>query len=74
MEDLKSGLYFFLKQKEEPVADWFVKNFEQIDGDILNSRNQNAPGRKKVYHFACVSDRDMKCNVAFIGTVHRESL
>ena len=63
LEDLKSGLYFFLKQKEEPVADWFVKNFEQIDGDILNSRNQNAPGRKKVYHFACVSDRDMKCKV-----------
>ncbi len=63
LEDLKSGLYFFLKQKEEPVPDWFVKNFEQIDGDILNSRNQNAPGKKKVYHFACVSDRDMNCKV-----------
>lgn len=63
LDDLKAGLYFFLKQKEEPVADWFVKNFEQIDGDILNSRNQNAPGRKKVYHFACVSDRDMNCKV-----------
>lgn len=63
LEDLKSGLYFFLKQKEEPVADWFVKNFEQIDGDVLNSRNQNAPGKKRVYHFACVSDRDMNCKV-----------
>lgn len=58
-EDLRSGLYFFLKQKEEPLSDWFVKNFEQIDGDILNSKAQNTYGRKKVYHFACVSDRDM---------------
>lgn len=63
LEDLKSGLYFFLKQKEEPAPDWFVKNFEQIDGDVLNSQNQNAPGKKKVYHFACVSDKDMNCRV-----------
>lgn len=58
-EDLKSGLYFFLKQREEPDSNWFVKNFEQIDGDILQSRGQNRPGRRKTYHFACVSDRDM---------------
>lgn len=63
LEDLRSGLYFFLKQKEKPVSDWFVKNFEQIDGDVLNSRNQKAPGREKVYHFACVSDKDMNCKV-----------
>ncbi len=58
-EDLKSGLYFFLKQKDEPDSNWFVKNFEQIDGDILQSRKQNGPGERKTYHFACVSDRDM---------------
>lgn len=58
-DDLRSGLYFFLKQKEEPLSDWFVKNFEQIDGDVLNSKAQNSYGRKKVYHFACVSDKDM---------------
>lgn len=58
-EDLRSGLYYFLKQKEEPLSDWFVKNFEQIDGDILNSKSQNTYGRKKIYHFACVSDKDM---------------
>lgn len=58
-DDLRSGLYFFLKQKEEPLPDWFVKNFEQIDGDILNSKEQNSYGRRKVYHFACVSDKDM---------------
>lgn len=58
-EDLRNGLYFFLKQKEEPLSDWFVKNFEQIDGDVLNSKAQNTYGRKKIYHFACVSDKDM---------------
>lgn len=58
-DDLRSGLYFFLKQKEDPLSDWFVKNFEQIDGDVLNSKAQNTYGRKKVYHFACVSDKDM---------------
>lgn len=58
-EDLRNGIYFFLKQKEEPDPNWLVKNFEQIDGDILGSKLQNQPGRKKTYHFACVSDRDM---------------
>lgn len=62
-EDLRSGLYFFLKQKEEPVSDWFVKNFEQIDGDVLTSKVQNTYGRKKIYHFACVSDKDMNISV-----------
>ncbi len=64
LDDLRSGLYFFLKQKEEPVSDWFVRNFEQIDGDVLMSKKQNKPGAKKrVYHFACVSDRDMNRTV-----------
>lgn len=64
LEDLRSGLYFFLKQKEEPVSDWFVRNFEQIDGDILLSRTQNRlGGEKRVYHFACVSDKDMNRTV-----------
>lgn len=58
-DDLRHGLHFFLKQKEEPGADWFVKNFEQIDGDVLFSKSQNRPGFRKTYHFACVSDADM---------------
>ena len=62
-EDLRNGLYFFLKQKEEPASDWFVKNFEQIDGDVLNSKSQNKPGFNKVYHFACVSDVDMNKDI-----------
>lgn len=63
LDDLRAGLYFFLKQKEEPVSDWFVKNFEQIDGDVLTSAEQDQLGRHKVYHFACVSDKDMSCRV-----------
>lgn len=64
LDDLRSGLYYFLKQKEEPVSDWFVRNFEQIDGDVLLSRTQSKLGkRKRVYHFACVSDKDMNRTV-----------
>lgn len=62
-EDLRNGLYFFLKQKEEPAPNWFVKNFEQIDGDVLNSKAQNRPGLNKTYHFACVSDADMNKDI-----------
>lgn len=62
-EDLRSGLYYFLKQKEDTPSDWFVKNFEQIDGDVLTSKQQNSYGRKKAYHFACVSDLDMSKTV-----------
>lgn len=63
IEDLRDGLYYYLKQKETPVSDWFVRNFEQIDGDVLLSKSQNSPGREKVYHFACVSDKDMNRTV-----------
>lgn len=63
LDDLRSGLYYFLKQKEEPVSDWFVRNFEQIDGDVLLSGRQNTPGKEKTYHFACVSDKDMNRTV-----------
>ena len=62
-DDLRAGLYFFMKQREEPFSDWFVKNFEQIDGDVLNSKEQNKIGRGKIYHFACVSDKDMNCKI-----------
>ena len=73
--DLRQGLYFYLKQKQDDNgSDWIVKNFEQIDGDILQSRKQNnihrskvAAGdrthKRKVYHFAALSDRDMNVGV-----------
>lgn len=63
--DLKEGLYYYLKQKndEDQGVDWIVKNYEQIDGDILQSKRQFEQEQHKVYHFACVSDRDMNMTV-----------
>ena len=63
--DLQEGLYYYLKQKEmtEPAVDWIVKNFEQIDGDILQSKHQFEQEQIKTYHFGCVSDRDMNMSV-----------
>lgn len=62
--DLQEGLHYYLKQKSDDVGtDWIVKNFEQIDGDILQSKGQFERGRKKNYHFACLSDRDLHCSV-----------
>lgn len=63
--DLKEGLHFYLKQKanSEQDPDWIVKNFEQIDGDILQSKRQFEREEKKTYHFACLSDKDMNKTV-----------
>jgi len=63
--DLKEGLYYYLKQKndEDQGVDWIVKNYEQIDGDVLQSKRQFEKEQHKVYHFACVSDRDMNMTV-----------
>lgn len=63
--DLQEGLYYYLKQKNEKDqgVDWIVKKFEQIDGDILQSKRQFEAEQQKVYHFACVSDRDMNMTV-----------
>ena len=63
--DLKEGLYYYLKQKndEDQGVDWIVKNYEQIDGDILQSKRQFEKEQHKVYHFACLSDRDMNMTV-----------
>ena len=63
--DLKEGLHYYLKQKndDDQGVDWIVKNYEQIDGDILQSKKQFEQETHKVYHFACVSDRDMNMSV-----------
>ncbi|MCB8814731.1 hypothetical protein [Desulfosporosinus shakirovi] len=62
MEDLKSGLYYYLKQKDLESPDWIVRNFVQIEGDILHSRAQHRLAVREgkedpIYHFACLSDR-----------------
>lgn len=55
---LRETMQLYLQQtpKEGKGANWIVRNFEQIDGDVLrkNSKNYN-----KTYHFACLSDQDM---------------
>lgn len=55
---LKETMSYYLKQeaKKGISANWIVRDFEQIDGDILKSRKQN---KDIVYHFACLSDNDM---------------
>ncbi len=63
--DLKEGLHYYLKQKndDDQGVDWIAKNYEQIDGDILQSKKQFEQETHKVYHFACVSDRDMNMSI-----------
>lgn len=55
---LKETMAYYLKQesKKGQSANWIVRDFEQIDGDILKSRKQN---KNTVYHFSCLSDNDM---------------
>lgn len=55
---LKETMSYYLKQESKKglSANWIVRDFEQIDGDILKSRRQDPD---TVYHFACVSDNDM---------------
>lgn len=57
-ECLKETMSFYLKQenKKGQSANWIVRDFEQIDGDILKSRWQKPD---TVYHFACLSDEEM---------------
>lgn len=64
MEDLRAGLYYYLQQKDKKRGKWIVRDFEQIDGDILRSRNQHRQSVEKdeperTYHFACLSDQAM---------------
>lgn len=55
---LKETMSYYLKQESRKgkSANWIVRDFEQIDGDILKSNKQK---KDLVYHFACVSDNDM---------------
>ncbi|WP_295131441.1 hypothetical protein [uncultured Catenibacterium sp.] len=50
---LKSTMSIYLQQEASlnKRSNWMVRNFEQIDGDILLSRN-----KKCVYHFSCLND------------------
>lgn len=56
---LKQTMSFYLSQDDNPNkgAQWIVRGFEQIDGDILRSKNQDP--QKTSYHFCCLSDKDI---------------
>lgn len=55
---LRETMQLYLKQipKEGRGANWIVRNFEQIDGDVLR---KNSKDYEKTYHFACLSDQEM---------------
>lgn len=57
-ECLKATMNIYLMQetKSGKGANWIVRDFEQIDGDIL--RSQSRPDAA-TYHFACLSDEDI---------------
>lgn len=56
---LKQTMSYYLSQDENAArgAHWIVKNFDQIDGDILRSARQDP--EKVCYHFCCLSDKDI---------------
>lgn len=59
---LKQTMSYYLSQDENTArgAHWIVRNFDQIDGDILRSATQDP--QKVTYHFCCLSDKDICSN------------
>ncbi|MCX4271449.1 MAG: hypothetical protein OSJ71_04225 [Acetatifactor sp.] len=55
---LRDTMQLYLRQVpgEGRGAKWIVRNFEQIDGDILRKKSNT---QKRIHHFACLSDQDM---------------
>lgn len=58
---LKQTLSYYLSQDDTigRSANWIVRDFEQIDGDILRSKKQSAERLDMCYHFCCLSDKDL---------------
>lgn len=57
-ECLKATMNIYLVQETKPGkgANWIVRDFEQIDGDILRSQ---LCSDAVTYHFACLTDEDI---------------
>ena len=54
---LKETMGYYLGMiNENDNAKWIVRDFEQIDGDVLKSEGQDT---STIYHFCCLSDEDM---------------
>jgi len=56
---LRQTMTYYLDQEEIPSAKWIVRNFEQIEGDILRSKHTT---NHQKYHFCCLSDANMSVN------------
>ena len=58
---LKATMSIYLKQEAKPggSANWIVRNFEQIDGDILRSLDDYNNKRDVTYHFAGLTDEEL---------------
>lgn len=58
-ECLKSTMSIYLQQEQDQGkgSNWIVRNFEQIEGDVLLTKLKP----NSVYHFAAVSDEDISC-------------
>ncbi|WP_097006573.1 hypothetical protein [Lacrimispora amygdalina] len=56
-ECLKSTMSLYLLQETKPgkSANWIVRNFEQIDGDVLRT----VKDKSSILHFACLTDEDI---------------
>lgn len=57
-ECLKSTMSLYLVQETKPgkSANWIVRNFEQIDGDVLRTYKEKD---NSILHFACLTDEDI---------------
>lgn len=58
---LRQTMSYYLSQDENLIkgANWIVRDFEQIDGDILQSRRDLMQQKDVCYHFCCLSDKDI---------------
>lgn len=57
-ECLKATMSLYLVQETKPgkSANWIVRDFQQIDGDIMRSIDDDG---HTIYHFACLTDEDI---------------
>ncbi len=58
ISDLKESLHFYLSNKRKEDPHWIVRNLEQLDGDVLLSKN-NVFLNSRTYHLALISDANM---------------
>lgn len=56
-DDLKQSVHYYLaSRRRSDDPGWIVRNFEQIEGDMLSAKGSR---REVTYHFGALSDSDM---------------